>query len=343
MEKLALCTRYDRLGASSRLRFYACRQALSEAGYDVNILPFFTGEYLRRLYDTGHKSRFRWAESMLKRLKNAPFLPERLIIEYELLPQIPYCFEKLFLKNRRYILNFDDNVWEKYRNNPILQNKYDRLAESAAGIIAANDFLCEELQKLNKNIIKIPTVPDIAQYRKKTEKRRNFTLCWIGTPVTYYEYFCKFKDIWRETADTLGVHFLIIAGKNITPLPGVPAEYLDWSEKTEAELISSCHAGVMPLTDDAFARGKSGYKLLQYFAAGLPVIASPVGENCRIVTPQCGYLASTAPEWLNAVSGLQNADICRTLSAGALLRSQEFSLQKYATVFTGFVRQTFSG
>lgn len=53
-------------------------------------------------------------------------LPEKLLIEYELLPELPYGIEARFLRGRRYVLNFDDDVWIKYEGRGRLADKYDR-------------------------------------------------------------------------------------------------------------------------------------------------------------------------------------------------------------------------
>ena len=70
----------------------------------------------------------------------------------------------------------------------------------------------------------------------------------------------------------------------------------------------------MPLSDAPFARGKCGYKLIQFMACGLPVIASPVGVNKEIVEHGVnGFLAETDREW---------ADYLRILSSDPELRLQ---------------------
>ena len=60
-------------------------------------------------------------------------------------------------------------------------------------------------------------------------------------------------------------------------------ERVPWSAATEAGSLAAAHIGVMPLTDDEWARGKCAFKLLQYMAASLPCVASPVGANTEAV------------------------------------------------------------
>ena len=77
-------------------------------------------------------------------------------------------------------------------------------------------------------------------------------------------------------------------------------EFLDWTEEREIAEIQSMDIGLMPLPDEPFALGKCGYKLIQYGACGLPVVASPVGVNAEIVIEgETGFLADT-PEQFGA-------------------------------------------
>ena len=82
---------------------------------------------------------------------------------------------------------------------------------------------------------------------------------------------------------------------------------MDWSESSEVEAIRSFSVGIMPLEEDPWTRGKCGYKLIQYMACGLPVVASPVGVNCEIVEHgRNGYLAANEVEWLRALGQLRS-------------------------------------
>jgi glycosyltransferase involved in cell wall biosynthesis len=58
---------------------------------------------------------------------------------------------------------------------------------------------------------------------------------------------------------------------------------------------------------DTWSLGKCGLKVLQYMAAGLPVVANPVGVHQEMVQHGVtGYLASTPEEWHQALSLLRN-------------------------------------
>ena len=69
-----------------------------------------------------------------------------------------------------------------------------------------------------------------------------------------------------------------VGGGNVS-LVSVPLENRPWHETTEVAEIQRFDVGIMPLPDEPFERGKCGYKLIQYMACGLPVIASPIGVN----------------------------------------------------------------
>ena len=74
--------------------------------------------------------------------------------------------------------------------------------------------------------------------------------------------------------------------------------YMKWELPKELTYFGHFDIGIMPLQDSSFARGKCAFKLIQYMAAAIPVVASPVGANCVVVEPcRTGYFASTDEDW----------------------------------------------
>lgn len=119
-------------------------------------------------------------------------------------------------------------------------------------------------------------------------------------------------------------------------------ERLPWAEETEGRLIQSMDIGIMPLDDTPWSRGKCGYKLIQYMACGLPVVASPVGVNSEIVEDGVtGFLASSDAEWRDAISRLlADADLRRRMGEAGRKRMEElYSLQVWGPRVAEMLRQ----
>jgi len=340
--KLTMFTRYNTLGASSRYRYYMYAARLRDAGEQVDVFNFFDEQYLRRLYKGRRAGIFNILKAYWGRLKSVLNAGDNLLIEYELFPFLPYWMERIFLTRRKYILNFDDNVWEKYVGKMSLSGKYDALVSNATGIIVANDFLYEKVSKINKNVIKIPTVVDLDLYRIKNKKFDKFTLVWIGTPVTYM-YLEKHAEILRQMAEKYNFELLVIARKSLENrrIEGVNMRFENWTQEAETELLVRSHVGIMPLTDDEFSRGKSAFKLIQYSAAGLPVIASSVGENIKVVRDgQTGFLADSPEEWLEALGKLiDDKDLYVNMAENTSKASADYSIQKYFPIFQNFIKK----
>ena len=105
---------------------------------------------------------------------------------------------------------------------------------------------------------------------------------------------------------------------------GLPMDSLPWAEATESEDIARLDIGIMPLVDAPFERGKCGYKLIQYMACGLPVVASPVGVNRQIVEHGVnGFLADTPEAWATALRTLCHDPALRARMGAAGRRKVE--------------------
>ena len=100
---------------------------------------------------------------------------------------------------------------------------------------------------------------------------------------------------------------LRLIGSGHIELEGLQFESYMWNEKTEIELISECHVGIMPLMNDDWSKGKCGFKLIQYMACKIPCVASPVGVNKEIIDHEInGFLAKEDSDWIQYILKLKN-------------------------------------
>ncbi len=176
--------------------------------------------------------------------------------------------------------------------------------------MAGNNYLADYARRWNPRTILTPTVVDTDRYKYEPRKREDiFTVGWIGSPSTSVylsELIQPLADVAREGP----LRFVVIGGR-CPEIERVDVVHVPWSEETEVRLINTFDVGVMPLFDDEWAKGKCALKLIQYMACGVPVIASPVGANLKVVDTGCGLFAGTPDEW---------RDRLRRMRGGALLR-----------------------
>jgi glycosyltransferase involved in cell wall biosynthesis len=121
-----------------------------------------------------------------------------------------------------------------------------------------------------------------------------------------------------------------VVGGDAPNIPGVEVVQFPWSQEDEIKLLHSFDVGVMPLTDDPWSRGKCAFKLIQYMACGISVVASPVGANTDVVLPECGFLAKDDNDWFSALHELCFKPDLRTKMglAGRDRVLSDFSLRK---------------
>lgn len=321
--------RYDRLGASSRLRFLNLMTPLSEWGVQVRNFPFFDNSYLHNLYQGKRNSPQAVASWYVRRALRLLALaarrdrPDVLWIEKECLPWLPLFLEQGVLRRFPYVLDFDDAWHLRYtgHNNLLIRRllsaKLESLVANAALTVTGNDMLADWARQAGAHqVLKMPTPIDVRRYplTPATRTDGSFRIGWIGTPSSA-PHLSMIAQPLAQLAAT-GPAVLVSVGAAPLGLPGIQEEFHPWSETAEGAVLASLDVGVMPLIDTPFARGKSGYKLLQYMAAGKPVVASPVGENCAIIREDNGFLAATPLQWYAALDNLRRSpDLRQRLGA----------------------------
>jgi hypothetical protein len=155
------------------------------------------------------------------------------------------------------------------------------------------------------------------------------TVGWIGTPTTA-SFLTPLAPVLRALAAEQAFEVQVAGSTAALAFDGVPTRNLPWSLDGEVELFNQCDIGVYPLPDDDWARGKCGFKAIQFMSCGVPVVASAVGVNREIVQDGVnGFLASTPDEWRHKLSALMgDANLRRRLgAAGRRTIQARYSLQ----------------
>jgi hypothetical protein len=220
------------------------------------------------------------------------------------------------------------------------RRQWEAYVRRARLVIAGNPYLADRARERARRVEVIPScVEPAAQPVRTHEEREVVRVGWIGSTSTapYLDFLMPVFE--RLNASGRRATLVLVGGGTHLQAPWI--EHLPWSTATEHQLLAGLDIGVMPMPDDPWTRGKCGYKLLQYLAAGVPAVASPVGVNNRMISPERGRLAGSEEEWLRALQELaRDADTRRELgAAGRTFVEREYSYARWAPELAGLIAQ----
>jgi len=349
---ILLLTRYDRLGASSRYRFYQFLPFLEKKALSFKVSFLLSDSYLQNLYQRNRLNSFltvlfAYVKRSLVLLSSRRF--DLVWIEKELFPWLPAFLELPLLRlGPPYIVDYDDAIFHNYDQHrssiirKIFGNKIEKVMRGAAAVVSGNRYIADYAREAGVRLVEIiPTVLDIGKYKEVQRKRNNrFTIGWIGSPSTSRHLRVAGSAL-KEVCMN-GELQLVTVGAHPIDLSNLLASAIPWSEETETEDLRSFNVGIMPLPNTAWERGKCGFKLIQYMACGLPVVASPVGVNKEIVDHGVnGFLADGAKQWIEYLKVLkENPKLCRKMGkAGRKKVEEEYSFQVAAPKLLNLLRE----
>jgi glycosyltransferase involved in cell wall biosynthesis len=170
-------------------------------------------------------------------------------------------------------------------------------------VLAGNPYLAAHIREHASRVEVVPSCIDTAhQPIRFHHDTRPVTVGWIGSPTTSPYLQSVFPVLARINADKLRAKLVLVGADHSLAAPWIV--HHPWSLATQADLLASFDIGIMPQPDDDWARAKCGYKVLQYFAAGVPAVASPVGVARELIGGDRGLIASTPDEWYRCLSVL---------------------------------------
>ncbi len=298
--------------ASQRFRFEQYLEDLRSKNHEITLQSFLDASTWEILYKKGNT--LRKLKGILKgflRRWKIIFQAGKydyVFIHREASPLGPPLFEWILAKvlGKKIIFDFDDAIWlpNTSQSNFLaaklkFHHKTRLISKWAHRVSAGNAYLAAYAQKYNPNTIINPTTIDTINWHsqvKSQEHNKQLVIGWTGTHSTL-KYLDELVPILQELEHSFSFTFLVIANQAPTwQLDSL--QFIPWQKATEIEDLLKMNIGLMPLTDDDWAKGKCGFKALQYMALGIPALASPVGVNAEIIDhEENGFLCHSAQDW----------------------------------------------
>jgi glycosyltransferase involved in cell wall biosynthesis len=331
-------------GAGARYRIAQYIPHLATQGIDLTIAPFFDREFFELVYQPGRTARkallfMRQAIGRLRTvLQHGRY--DLIVIYREAMPVGPPIVESMLAAAKvPLVYDFDDavflpntseaNRWIGGLKNP---QKTGAIIRKCNSVIAGNEFLAAYARRFNSSVHVIPTAIDVDLFVPRATpppSSEPLVVGWIGTPTTA-SYLEPLAPVLQALTAAHRFEFRVAGSTRSLTFEGVNTNNVPWSLDREVELFNQCDIGVYPLPDDDWARGKCGFKAIQFMSCGVPVVASAVGVNREIVQDGVnGFLATTPDEWRRKLTLLMTDAALRHRLGGAGRKTiqERYSLQ----------------
>lgn len=308
--------RFDR-SPSQRYRFEQYFEFLKSQGFHCDLAYIINEKDDKRFYRKGDVlfKLFFFLKSFFIRLKHV-FQSRKydaVYVQREAFMIGTTMFERLFkVFSGKLIFDFDDAIWlpNVSEGNKALNflkdpKKTEKLIKAADMVFAGNDYLKDYALQFNSNVKIVPTTIDTSWYKPGDLKQSKVCIGWTGSSTTI-QHFETLIPVLRKLKEKYGdaIRFKVIGDPNYVNKE-LDIQGLPWKSDTEVEDLQDIDIGVMPLPDSQWTQGKCACKGLQYMAAGIATIMSPVGVNKDIIIEgENGFLANSENEWLEAIEKL---------------------------------------
>lgn len=258
--------------------------------------------------------------------------------------------EAMSFKPRRakVIYNYDDAVMFNQDGIPTRTHvkRFRRSLDRADTVLVGSSYLAQQAAPYHPNIKILPLGLNTAKYGDSSTREEDgkVRLVWVGRPVTL-GYIEQLRPVIRQLAEKYPNLVLRLVCEEFIDIEGVTIEKVHWTPENRYHTLAEADIGLAPLPDNPFTRGKCTFKVLEYSASGLPVVASPVGTNVdHVKDGTTGYLATTPEQWLEKLGLLLDApDKRRDMGRRGRQVARDFDWSVVGEKLCDLILQTASG
>ncbi len=351
---LVICPYPENTAPSQRLKFEQYFHHWRSNGFTIDVQPFYSDKAQAILYKQGHllKKIAGIIQGYFRRVLLL-FSIRKYDLVYIHLWVTPLGFpflESLYaFSNPNIIYDIDDAIFIKSESkaNPYInwikgRSKPFFLMKKAKHVITCTPYLTDVALKYNNKVTDISSTINTTTYQPVNTYQNNHkpVLGWSGSHSTS-PFLYLLKDVLVELNKRKPFR-LIVMGDAHFNIDGIEVEALPWSEAIEIPTLQKFDIGLYPLPlDSDFVLGKSGLKALQYMAVGVPVVATAIGANYRIIRDgETGFLVKTPEEWLEKITRLMDSpELRKTIGmAGRINVMDNYSIDVTAPVYLDILK-----
>jgi glycosyltransferase involved in cell wall biosynthesis len=271
-----------------------------------------------------------------------------VMIQRGLLPLSPWqrpTFEKALARhNPRLVFDFYDAIWPQRQDanrqasrlarwlHPA--RKIEDIIQVARVVTVANERLKSWADDQHPDVRVIPMLFESSEVPPARRSSRGpVVLGWFGSEDNLSRLM-KIAPALQTLAATRDIRVQVVSSVEVA-IPGVSVDSRThpWSPESESKDLSDIDVGLLPLDDSVEDRGKSPYKLLQYFSAGVPVVATPLAMDLDIVRPGEAFLpALEVDDWVSTLTRLvdQPEERAQLGERGRAVVTNHYSFESHA-------------
>ncbi len=316
--KVLFIVPYPTEGASNRVRVEQFISHLEPRGVICKVRPFVNRRFFKILYRPHRyvEKIFWFIVGTINRIFDIirSYRYDIVFIHREAYPFGGPIFESILYRMKKTIIfDFDDAIFlhSTSEHNIYIErfkkpDKVSKIIRMSREVIVGNDYLREYALKFNNNVTVIPSSIDTEKYYPLENRldRKDVVIGWIGSNTTK-NFLYDLEDVFAELSRRYhNVTFKFVGASFYSAkLKKVINE--EWSLEDELTSLQNFDIGIMPMPDNEWTRGKCGFKAILYMACAIPVVASPVGVNAKIVEDGVnGYLVRDRKGWRDKLSVL---------------------------------------
>ncbi len=326
---------------AGRFRIAQYEQALRNAGWELSLRPRhpsrpWTSPYRNAPVRWAHQRWGMWRRRIRRLLDiEAAASYDAAFVNRDLLEGRKFFEQRLLQRNPRVIFDFDDAIFlEDHGGMGSKAEHVEWMCRHAAWVTPGNEALADFARRFTDRVTVLPTTVDVNRYRLRAGPASDrLRIGWLGSDQSIRETLFPHAPLLSALQAEIGFEFVVVSKpRPELPESGLRWRYEEWSPEVETRIAELFDIGIMPLTDTPYQRAKCGCKLLQYMAAGMPWIASPVGLNSSLSGGgRRGLLAATDGEWRQAIEALgHDCSLRRRLgAAGRSYVERHYSIERW--------------